>query len=217
MEAKWIVSQEHYPNVVMPSSKERFMRTIENFKKNTEIFQQYKEKMLHGQRNAPICDMVYGTYPLSWNGCELMAVANVTTLLGKPVPLPQVIYEFELNRMHYVFPSGYWGTGPKLLYKFMDMHCINFRSYRSAKEFEEASKDSFCGIASFWNNKRSEAKFKGMDFFSGGLHTVAYSRRNGSYYVYNLYGRDKTARVFQDIAEIYDDQRFIIGYTFDKQ
>lgn len=217
MRRNWIISRENYPNVIMPASKNRLFRTIENYKKNSLAFECYNAKMLHGQKTVPLRDMVYGTYPLSWNGCELIAVANVCALLGKPVPLPQVIYEFELNRMHYVFPSGYWGTAPKLLYRFMDKHGLEYQSCRSAKDFVSAAENSFCGIVSFWNNKRSTAKLGGLDFFSGGLHTVAYSRKNGRFYVYNLYSRDRSARIFKDISEIYREKRFIIGYTFDKQ
>ncbi|MBR1864811.1 MAG: hypothetical protein IJ806_12080 [Ruminococcus sp.] len=206
-----------YPPVRLPSGRNRLARTLSNYKKNKEVFGNTPTGLLHGQKTKPMCDMVYGTYPLSWNGCELIAVYNVCVMLKKPVPLPQVIFEFELNKMHYLFPSGYWGTGPKVLYKFLDSHGLKYRTFRNKEQFRQAASVSSCGIVSFWNNEKSKAKFFGLDFFSGGLHTVAYLRGKDCYHVYDLYSRDTAARTFRDISEIYKEKRFIIGYTFDSQ
>jgi hypothetical protein len=93
-----------------------------------------------------------------------------------------------------------------------------YRSFRNGEEFAKNAKTSrtSCGIISFWTNDLSTAKFHGLDFFSSGLHTVAYKCRAGRFYTYNLYNSDKSVRSFTDIGDVYKDNRFIIGYIFDE-
>lgn len=194
----------------------RFRRTEENLSHNTKVFSKSNNTLLHGQRTAPVCDMRYGTYPMSWNGCELIACYNAAVMLGKEIAFPQVVYEFELNCMHYLFPNGYWGTAPKKLWYFFEKHDMPYTALRDGQRFAKAARTSrpSCGIISFWNNERSTAKLWGRDFFSGGLHTVAYRYKGGRFYVYNLFGRDRGVRAMGDIADAYREKRFIIGYIF---
>ena len=199
------------------AARGRTKRTLDNFAHNTAVFDEYSSRLLHGQRTRPLCDMRYGTYPLSWNGCELIACYNCAVLLGRQISFPQVVFEFELNRMHYIFPNGYWGTAPKKLWYFFIKHDMPYRSFRDGGQFAKYARTerASCGIISFWNNERSTARFHGLDFFSGGLHTVAYRYRAGRFFVYNLFGKDTATRSFADISEVYSDNRFIIGYIFD--
>ena len=192
-------------------------QTMLNMEHNSKLFSGQINGLLNGQRTEPLCNMRYGTYPLSWNGCELIACYNCAKMLGKEVTFPQVVFEFELNKMHYLFQNGYWGTAPKKLWYFFKKHDMAYRSCRNGEEFAKMAKTACasCGIISFWNNKRSTAKLHGLDFFSGGLHTVAYRWRAGRFYLYNLYGNDTAPRTMADIAEAYSEKRFIIGYIFD--
>lgn len=194
----------------------RFKRTCDNLEHNAEVFAENKSRLLNGQQTEPICRMRYGTYPLSHNGCELIACYNAAVMLGKDITFPQVVYEFELNKMHYLFTNGYWGTAPKKLWYFFDEHGMRYTSCRRGDVFAAAAKTELpsCGIISFWNNKRSEARLGGLDFFSGGLHTVAYRYKGGRFFVYNLFGRDLGSRKMEDIADAYREKRFIIGYIF---
>ena len=216
---KWLISANDPGSLRTGIShrKTRSRRTMENFEHNRKVFSACKHRLLHGQRTSPLCNMRYGTYPLSWNGCELIACYNCAAMLGIDISFPQVVFEFELNRMHFLFPNGYWGTAPKKLWYFFDKHGMTYRSFRDGEEFAKRARTSraSCGIISFWNNKRSTAKLHGHDFFSGGLHTVAYRWRAGRFMVYNLYGGDTSARSMSDIAEAYREKRFIIGYIFD--
>ena len=196
--------------------RRRTMRDLENLRRNTAAFAGHKGKLLHGQRTKPMCDMYYGTHDLGYNGCELIAVANVTTMLGRSVPLPQVIYEFERNNMQYIFSSGLWGTSPRALRAFFEPHGFSFQSFGNGKRFDlAAAEKDCCGIISFWNNRWSEVRFGRLDFFSGGLHTVAFRRSGGKFYVYNFYSRDASPRVFDRISEAYDQKRFIVGYILE--
>ena len=195
----------------------RNRQTMLNLEHNSKTFAGNKNVLLNGQRTEPLCSMRYGTYPLSWNGCELIACYNCAKMLGKEVTFPQVVFEFELNKMHYLFPNGYWGTAPKKLWYFFKKHDMPYRFSRNGENFAKLAKTerASCGIISFWNNKRSTAKLNGLDFFSGGLHTVAYRWRAGRFYLYNLYSNDTAPRTMSDIADAYREKRFIIGYVFD--
>lgn len=201
------------------SKTRRFRRTCDNLTHNTEVFASCKNKLLNGQRTEPVCNMRYGTYPMSHNGCEIIACYNAAAMLGREVAFPQAVFEFELNNMHFLFPNGYWGTAPKKLWYFFDAHDMPYTSFRNGEQFASAAKTKrpSCGIISFWNNKRSTAKLWGLDFFSGGLHTVAYRYKGGRFYVYNLFGKDSGARAMGDIADAYREKRFIIGYIFEDE
>ena len=218
MKRVWLTAREQYSRLraFLPLSGRRFRRTCENMTHNETLFASCKDRFLNGQRTEPLCGMRYGTYPLSWNGCELIACYNAAAALGIKVNFPQVVHEFELNRMHFLFPNGYWGTAPKKLRYFFKKHGMEYRSWRDGRRFAAEAKTGVpsCGIISFWNNRRSVAKLWGLDFFSGGLHTVFYLYKGGKFHVYNLYGRDEAPRVMDDISEAYREKRFIIGYLF---
>ncbi|EXM37457.1 hypothetical protein RASY3_12735 [Ruminococcus albus SY3] len=215
MKKNWLISPPDRGGKVPKRGRGR--QTMENLAHNTAVFAGSKCRLLHGQSTKPLCDMRYGTYPLSWNGCELIACYNCAVLLGRKITFPQVVFEFEINKMHYIFPNGYWGTAPKKLWYFFKKHDMPYRSFRNGEQFAKYAKTekASCGIISFWNNERSTAKFHGLDFFSGGLHTVAYIYRAGRFYIYNLYGKDTSVRSFANISDVYSDNRFIIGYIFD--
>ena len=172
--------------------------------------------LLHGQGNEPMLSMKYGRYSMKWNGCEIIACANVLTFLGRGELLPQIVREFMLNGMTFLFPSGYWGTAPKQLWRFFESRGIAYRSCRRTDELEREAAQAECGIVSFWNNRLSTARLRGLDFFSGGLHTVAFRRTVRGYEVYDLHTYDTSPRRFSTLSEIYEDKRFIIGYLFYK-
>ena len=194
----------------------RFRRAEKNYRHNLAVFSGYDSQRINGQGTEPMCRMIYGTMPLSWNGCELISVCNAMNMLGRNVALPQVILEFELNRMHYVFPSGYWGTAPKKLGRYFDHHGVAYEKHRSAENFTKAWDSFTCGIVSFWNNKRSESALHGLDFFSGGIHTVAFESSKNGILVYDYYNNDRRPRSFRSVQEVYEDRRFIVGYVFAK-
>ena len=132
MKRVWITAREQYGRLraFLPFSGRRFRRTCDNMAHNEKLFSACKDRFLNGQRTEPLSAMRYGTYPLSWNGCELIACYNAAAYLGIKISFPQVVHEFELNRMHYLFPNGYWGTAPKKLWYFFARHGMEYRCWR---------------------------------------------------------------------------------------
>lgn len=192
----------------------RTKRAEEVYRHNLEAYGGRGVILLHGQGTEPVQSMKYGSFSMKWNGCEIIACANVLTLLGRGELLPQIVREFMLNGMPFIFPNGYWGTAPRKLGRFFDSRGVSCRRFDRAAEFESCAENAKCGIISFWNNRLSSAKLGGLDFFSGGLHTVAFRRTLRGYEVFNLRGNDTRARQFGSISEVYADKRFITGFVF---
>ena len=186
------------------------------YRHNLDVYGGRGVILLHGQGTEPMASMKYGTYSMKWNGCEIIACANVMTFLGRGEFLPQIVREFMLNGMQFVFPSGYWGTAPRELGRYFGSRGVRYRRYSRTDEIERDAVSAECGIVSFWNNKLSSARLRGVDFFSGGLHTVAFRRTVRGYEVYNLHTYDTAPRRFEKLAEVYDDKRFIVGYLFNR-
>lgn len=210
---KWITLPEQYKGL----QKYRIRRAQANFEHNKAAFSGLEGKMLHGQGTDTLKKLTYGTHSLEWCGCELIAVANTLRLTGREMLLPEVIYEFELNRMQFIFPSGYFGTAPRKIRRFYDHHLIPYHSFDNAALLEEYLKDKekVCGILSFWNRERAGSRFFLFKFFTKGLHTVAFEKKYGRIYVYNRSNSVTAARQYSSVSEVFADRRFITAYVLD--
>ena len=211
----WITAPEQYHGL----QGYRIKRAETNYEHNKAAFTIGKGKMLHGQGTKVLKTLIYGTHSLEWCGCELIAVANTLTLTGHDMLLPEVIYEFELNMMHFIFPSGYFGTAPRKMKRFYDFHAIPYHSFNNALLLEEYLKDKekVCGILSFWNRERETCKFFPLQFFTKGLHTVAFEKKYGKIYVYNRSNSVTAARQYLSVGEVFAGRRFITAYVLDEK
>ena len=212
---RWITAPEQYRGL----QGYRIRRAEKNYIHNKEAFTIPAGKMLHGQGTDVLKRLVYGTHSLEWCGCELIAVANTLTLTGHKKLLPEVIYEFELNMMQFIFPSGYFGTSPRKMKRFYDHHGIPYHSFNSAALLEGylKDKDKVCGILSFWNRERAGSRLFLFKFFTKGLHTVAFEKKYGKVYVYNRSNSVTAARQYNSVSEVFADRRFITAYVLDEK
>lgn len=192
-------------------NRKRIRQAMENHCWNQSRCSNMGTCLLNGQGTEPLCQMRYGRIPLRQNGCELIAVCNVMLLCGRPQSLPDLIYAFECNRMHYLFPSGIWGTNPVRLKRYFDAQGVQYQYSRKEPVFlANASMETVsCGIVSFWNHRRSVHPY---NWFGGGLHTVAFCRKKGAYWVYNRYSEDIAPRRYTALSALLEDRRFIVGY-----
>ncbi len=187
--------------------------TAKNFEHNKKLCKRLGSGLLHGQEHEPVCSMRYGKYDMHHCGCEIIAVYNVMQLLHMPQDLAQLICEFEVNKLAFLFDSALFGSDPKKLRRFFDAHGVGYEYYTDRQHFyDNASRSSF-GIVGFWINTYSKHP---LNKFSSGLHTVAYTidKQSGEVSVYNRYNGDTRARVYRDMRELIDDRRFIAGYLF---
>lgn len=210
----WITTPEQYRG----PQRYRIRRAVKNYEHNKAAFAGLEGQKLQGQGTDILKNLIYGTHSFEWCGCELIAAANCLYLTGHKMMLPELTYEFELNRMQFIFPSGYFGTAPRKIKRFFDHHGIPYHNFNNAALLEEylKDKDKVCGILSFWNRERHTCKFFPLQFFTGGLHTVAFEKKYGKIYVYNRSNKERSARRYDSISEVFADRRFITGYVMDE-
>ena len=160
------------------------------------------EDFINGQGCGAVSICRYGLFPMSYNGCEIIAAYNLGLMLGIKKPLCEIAKEI------YPYGSlfcGLFGTHPYALARYFkdngfDTH-MNKDYYTFKKNF---AKHSF-GVVSFWNGK---SVFKG-------LHTVAVENFDGGVRVYNKSNKADCAAVFNTLDEYLDSERFICGYYVD--
>ncbi|MBR6337247.1 MAG: hypothetical protein IKR76_05880 [Ruminococcus sp.] len=210
---KWITKPEQYKGL----RRGRIERAERNYEANKAAFVGLEGKMLHGQGGDHIKKLVYGTHSLEWCGCELIAVANTMLLTGREAQLPEIIREFELNKMHQLLPSGYFGTSPKKVKYYYDFHSYPYKTFTTAAQADEylADNDKVCGVLGFWIAEKTGSPFKDMLFFLKGQHTVAFEKKYGKIYVYNRYNSVTSAKQFDSISDMMGTRRLIVAYVLE--
>jgi hypothetical protein len=84
-----------------------------NYKFNKKIV--FNDKLLNGQGVGDLAKCRYGLFPMSYNGCEIIAVYNFRQLIGIPIQLCDIAKE--------IYPygnavMGLFGTIPQALNKY---------------------------------------------------------------------------------------------------
>ncbi len=192
-------------------SKRMREQTERNYRNNRELAETVPMMPVQGQEHAPFAQMRYGRYPLSWNGCGVIAFYNLLCWQKRNYPLPEIIWEFEQNRMCWLVPSGLFGTNPFHLRRPLTAMGLPYSMTRSKRRFLEAAAEGrmTCGIIAYWNYRKSAHPF---NFFGGGAHIVAFRFSGENWEVYNMYGHDTAPRVFQSLAELLRDRRMAVAY-----
>ncbi len=189
-----------------------FMRRSENnYQENCRLWAECSAEQCCAQGMAPINCMRYGAHPFSWNGCGILAMFHVLRFLGQKEPLPDLIWQFECNRMPWFLPGAHFGTNPARLGRVLRAKGIGYSMTRTKAEFLQnaANGEHRCGIVSYWNHRISQHPFC---FFGGGMHTVAYQFRDGRYEVYNVGEQDTRPRYMESLGELLEDRRMTVGY-----
>ena len=188
-------------------------RAAKNFEYNKKLCKKLGNDLLGGQEHEPVRSMRYGKYDMHHCGCEIIAVYNVMKLLHMPQDLAQLICEFEVNKLAFLLDSAVFGSDPKKLRRFFDAHGVGYEYYTDRDHFYDNATRSPFGIVGFWINTCSKHP---LNYFSSGLHTVAYTidQKSGEVSVYNRYNGDTKPRTYRDMRELIDDRRFICAYLF---
>ncbi len=168
-----------------------------NYKKNKEI--DLGEKMLNGQGVGKLATCRYGFFPMSYNGCEIIAACNLRRLLGIPVPLSEVAKEIYPYGNSF---SGLFGTWPSALRRYFRENNIAVKELTKFEEFKvEFSKGQYA-VISFWN---AHHVFKG-------LHTVCIENVPEGVKVYNRSNQTEIPVIYSKLDDYMDSGRFIRGY-----
>ncbi len=168
-----------------------------NYKKNKELSALIKTgEMICGQALGAVGKMRYGICPMSFNGCEVIAVYNALAYLGRPQPLCEVAAYMERFRML----CGFFGCNARYLGKALGhfgAECTRTKSYEGAEAF----------IITFWT---------GFPFFSS-LHTVFCVRTRKGIKVYNSYNTCPDVRIYSTLSDYTGRHRPVAVYIIREQ
>lgn len=140
---------------------------------------------VHGQGLEPVCSLRFGKYPMSYNGCEVIATYNALLTLGCPIPLAEVSEEYQRRG---IFLAGAWGTHVEAIPQFFRQRGFSVETlYASdvrdgAVEYDKAFAGMTAAVFSFWNSAKKLTR---------GVHTVALEHAGPGIAIYNLHSMDQ--------------------------
>ena len=170
---------------------------------------------IYDQNVGYISNLIYGGFPISYNGCELIAVYNALKYLGKFMLFYEVIYYAEINDWYLfpVIPTGVFGSTPRKAKKLFDEKNLKYAIYQNyqSKDFEKNIKDGKICIATY-SNKSSKL------IYNLSIHTFAfyYNKKRKKFYVFNGYNTysDK-AYTYSNYSDLRKGGRyFLYGIIF---
>lgn len=158
---------------------------------------------INGQGRGNVSKMKYGLFPMSFNGCEVIAVYNLMYSIGRKAELRDVAKEI------YPYASvlmGLFGSAPKKLKRYLDEHGIK---YRRSTDFDGFEKDFACSesaLVSFW------AKLKNGFY---GIHTVFIRNDSGTVRVYNCTNGNQTPVNHKSLKDFLPNgKHLIVSFCF---
>ena len=169
-----------------------------NYKKKKSI--DLGDILLNGQGVGKLATCRYGLFPMSYNGCEIIAVYNLRKLLGIQRPLSEIAKEIYPYGNSF---SGLFGTWPSALRRYFRENGIQVTELTDYAEFREFFAGRRYAVISFWNARHI---FKG-------LHTVAIENVPEGVKVYNRSNRTEIPVVYSNLDDYMDSGRFIRGYV----
>lgn len=153
--------------------------------------------IVNNQHENRIHNIRLGLFPMSFNGCEVIAVHNALLLMDIDSDLEKLVAKFKKN--HLVILFGLFGSRVKKLHRVfhapVNVNIIN-RKNKDTAFFKDG-----VYIISFWN---TNPPFHG-------IHTVAMQVKNGQFFTYNLYSN--TPSPMNISPSVFAGKRFIIGYS----
>lgn len=168
-----------------------------NYKQNKVI--DVGTDYLNGQGSGSLSVCRYGLFPMSYNGCEIIAVYNLRLMLGCRAELCDIAKEI------YPYGSmlcGLFGTDPCELKRYFKENNLPVHMIKDYYFFKKVFAHKKYGILAFWNG---ETIFKG-------LHTVAVENTAKGLKVYNHSNKRVDPVIYNSIDDYMDFSRFVCGY-----
>ena len=172
-------------------------------KKNYEVNKNISlpDSFINGQALGAVSSMRYGLFPMSYNGCEMIAICNYMRLLGKKENIAEVALEM------YPKSSVLWGLFGSNPYRLKDYFSKRSMPERRITDFEKFKTEFLAagkGIVSFWTKR----------VLLSSIHTVAVEGTdNGGVRVYNCFNSRPDPVEYDSFDSfIKKKARFIVGY-----
>lgn len=151
-------------------------------------------KMINGQGLGLVAKLRYGICPMSFNGCEVIAVHNALVYLGMPRSLAEI--SFYMERFRVLF--GFFGCNAYSIGK-----ALRYFGVRNTRTKSAEGADTF--IMTFWTKRP----------FLSEIHTVFCVRTAYGIDVYNRYNNCPTVRRYRTVEEAMGKGRMIAVYIID--
>ena len=158
------------------------------------------------QKNFPCDKFRYGSFPLSMDGSEAIALYNYGVLTENRRPLADILYELEENNMPLI--DGFAGTDPKKLGAYFLGHGINYKMITDEAIFDKHIRRK-CGvfIYSYFDAQNPDEVKE--------FHTVAGIYDELGLTVYNYRDNSTKPVPFKSAKAWAEGKNLICAYVFD--
>lgn len=163
-----------------------------NYRRNKKHSEKLRGGYINGQGLGAAAVMRYGLCPMSFNGCEVIAVYNALIYLGREQPLCEIARFMERYKMLF----GIFGCDPYRLGEALDR-------YGAAFERSGDISSSRAFIISYWTGRR----------FLSSIHTVFCEGKNDGIIIYNSSNKLPSARLVGSVGEITGGKKPIARYN----
>lgn len=147
--------------------------------------------MINGQGIGEVSELKYGLFPMSFNGCEVIAVYNALEYLGIPQNI-RIIRDFMKR---YLVLFGLFGCNIYRIGGALNHFGVEYSESKSADGAE-----SF--IMSSWTGKP----------FLSTIHTVFCIRCSDNIKVYNRYNNLPSEKIYRSCEDIFGGRKPLIIY-----
>ena len=148
-------------------------------------------EMINGQAVGDISKIRYGSFYMSFNGCEVIAVHNALIHINKPKSIVEIA--FYMERFKVLF--GLFGCNVYKIGRALEYFEIKFRRVKKLDDIK-----SF--IVSFWNGRP----------LMSSIHTVFCIRTEKGIEIYNRYNNCPDIRCYETIDDIIGKRKMIVAY-----
>lgn len=162
-----------------------------NYHRNLESEQPKFAEMINGQALGAVSRLRYGLCPMSFNGCEVIAVHNALVYLGKPVAVTEAAEYMERFRVL----IGFFGCNAYKIGKALS-------HFGAVNERVKTAENAKAFIITFWT---------GVPLFSS-VHTVFCIREDEKIRVCNAKNRAEHSRLYSSVEELIGKYRPITIY-----
>lgn len=162
-----------------------------NYRRNLELQQPEFGRMINGQALGAVSKLRYGLCPMSFNGCEVIAVHNALVYLGRPIAVAEAAHYMERFRVL----IGFFGCNAYKIGKALS-------HFGAANERVKNADASKAFIITFWT---------GVPLFSS-VHTVFCIREDEKIRVCNVSNHAENSRLYGSVEEITGKYRPITIY-----
>ena len=151
------------------------------------------KNFIFGQGLPEVANLKYGNYPISYNGCELVAIYNALVNLDAPVDFKEIIEKAENMkgvRWNILWLKAVFGTKPKGIGRLLKHYGRKITATKKRKEFGGMLSPGGTYILTFFNGHIWK-----------GIHTVMFVCGNKGIRVFNHYSNDLKAREYESLDE----------------